>query len=86
MKVYDKHLPLVNVKNHYVSLIKPWITKGILKSRKTKNKLYRKFLKFPNEINKIIYKRYRNKFNKLKDAAKKTYYNKKFDESNLEIN
>ena len=27
MKVYDKHLPLVNVKNHYVSPKKPWITK-----------------------------------------------------------
>ena len=57
MKVHDKHLPLVNVKNHYVSLKKTWITKGILKSRKTKNKLYRKFLKFPNGINEKIYKR-----------------------------
>ena len=44
MKFYDKHFPLVNVKNHYVCLKMPWITKEILKSRKTKNKLYRKFL------------------------------------------
>ena len=44
MKFYDKHFPLVNVKNHYVCLKKTWITKEILKSRKTKNKLYRKFL------------------------------------------
>ena len=46
-----------------------------------KNKLYKKFLKSPNKINEITYKRYRNKFNKLKDAAKKEYYNKQLNES-----
>ena len=58
----------------------PWVTKGILKSRKTKNKLYKKFIKNPNERNELIYKTYRNKFNKIKNAAKKYYYNKEFNE------
>ena len=43
----------------------PWITKGILKSRKTKN-IHKKFMKTPNERNESIYKTYRNKFNKIK--------------------
>ena len=48
----------------------PWVTKGILKSRKTKNKLYKKFIKNRNERNESIYKTYRNKFNKIRKAAK----------------
>ena len=81
-KLYEKNIPLIKTKNkgNIDNQKIPWVTKGILKSRKTKNKLYKKFIKNPNERNESIYKTYRNKFNKIKKAAKKHYYNKEFNE------
>ena len=66
--------------NECISTKKPWITKGILKCRKVKNKLYRKLLNTTSETNENIYKRYRNRFNKIKEIAKKNYYHQKFEE------
>jgi len=65
-------MPLVKIKNKRKNNSQkiPWITKGILKSRKTKNKLYKKFIKNSTQNNELTYKTYRNKFNKLKNAAK----------------
>ena len=47
--------------------------------------LYKKFMKNPTERNNSIYKKYRNKFNKLESVAKKHYYDREFSEhkSNL---
>ena len=72
-KLYDKNIPLTKTKNKGNSNSKkiPWVTKGILKSRRNKNKLYKKFIKNPNERNELIYKKCRNKFNKIKNAAKR---------------
>ena len=80
-KLYEKNIPLIKTKNkgNIDNQKIPWVTKGILKSRKTKNKLYEKFIKNPNERNESIYKTYRNKFKKVKKAAKK-HYNKEFNE------
>ena len=36
--------------------------------------MYKKFIKNPTEMNEVTYKRIRNKFNKMKKAAKKKYY------------
>jgi len=58
-KLYDKNMPLVKTKNKRKknnSQKIPWITKGILKSRKTKNKLYKKFIKDPTQRNELTYK------------------------------
>ena len=41
-KHYDKNIPLVRKK--YKKVKNPWITKGMLKSIKTRNKLYKKSL------------------------------------------
>ena len=73
-KLYEKNKPLLKTKNkgNIDSQKIPWVTKGILKSRKTKTKLYKKFIKNPNERNESIYKTYRNKFNKIKKKKKKT--------------
>ena len=81
-KLYEINIPLKKSKNknNAANPKIPWVTKGILKSRKTKNKLYKKFIKNPNEKNESIYKTYRNKFNKIKNAAKKYYYSKEFNE------
>ena len=33
--------------------------------------MYKKFIKNPSEMNEVTYERFRNKFNKMKKAAKK---------------
>lgn len=59
----------------------PWITKEILAARKLKNKLCKRFIYNPNDTNENNYKTSRNKFNKTKRLAKKSYYKGKFQES-----
>ena len=80
--IYDRNIPLKESKHNtkFHNQKTPWITKGILKARKTKNKLYQKFIKNPNQRNELEYKRFRNKFNKIKQAAKRNHYNKEFIE------
>ena len=54
---------------------KPWVTKGILNSIRTKNKLFTSCYKC-SEANKIeFYKKYRNKLTHVKFLAKNQYYN-----------
>ena len=73
-KLYDKAFPIRKTKIHAKSCKKPWITKSIEKSIKTKNKLYRKSCRYPNDSNKKSYKLYRNKLNHVLRHAEKTYY------------
>ena len=53
---------------------KPWITKGIAKSSKKKQKLYEKYLKNRNPKNVAMYKTYKNLFEIIKRKSKKNYY------------
>ena len=53
---------------------KPWITKGLLKSVKHKNKLYKIMLKENTPENAQLYKKYRKKLTRIKELAKKNYY------------
>ena len=59
---------------------KPWITKGILISIKTKNRLYKKYFKNKNDHTdnpkREFYKKYLNKLTHIKNLAKRTYYEK----------
>ena len=57
---------------------KLWISRGLIKSSKTKEKLYKKFIKNPTKSNEQIYKKYCNKLNHLIRIAKKNCYCKKF--------
>ena len=52
----------------------PWLTRGIKKSIRQKNKLYCRFRNRPNSHNELIYKRYRYTLDKLIARAKRTYY------------
>ena len=60
--------------------IKPWVTKGILKSIKRKNLLYKSYIKSPS-IYKKKFATYRNKLNHLLRLSKKHYIDKKIKES-----
>ena len=53
-----------------------WITKGILKSSKTKQRMYNKFLKSKTNEHEISYKNYRKLFESIKQRAKSQYYSK----------
>ena len=75
----NKHVPLKQASlSKKKQLIKPWITDGILKSIKTKQKMYRTHF-HSNNIEKVNqYKRYSNKLNKVKLESKNYYYNTQF--------
>ena len=70
----SKHAPLRKKSRKEKKLnSKPWITKGILISSKTKNKLYIANLKgSANDVQ--LYKIYRNKLAHVKEQAKRKYY------------
>ena len=53
---------------------KKWMTSGLRTSIKHKNKLYRRLLRKPNEINKVVYKEYKNKLTTLIRKCEKDYY------------
>ncbi|KAM9816277.1 uncharacterized protein ACBT44_010682 [Syngnathus typhle] len=52
----------------------PWITKGILKSIKHKNKLYKIYINEPNHNNKIAYINYRNKLTHIIRKRKRNHF------------
>ena len=61
--------------------MKPWITHGILKSIKHKQKLYSTHFIKGNEIQKQFYKKDSNVLIKLKFVAKKLFYHNTFESS-----
>ena len=63
-----------------VTLRKPWITKGLLKSVRKKNLLYKHFPANPTPYREKLYKSYENKLTHSLRVAKRLYYNKKLDE------
>ena len=52
----------------------PWMSKTMRKSSKQKQKLYIKFLKSKNPEDELIYKNYKNLFEKLRKKSKQNYY------------
>ena len=71
-KIFEKSGTTVNSK----TLKNPSITKGILKSSKTKHTLYDKILKSETCQHEISYKNYRKLFKSIKQGAKSRYYSK----------
>ena len=59
------------------SLCSPWITKGIAKSSKTKQKLYKKYLKRRTNETETVYKLYKNLFESIKRRSEQNYYSEK---------
>ena len=71
LKTLNVHAPLRKKTRKEQQLTKkPWITKDILMSIKTKNKLCIQMLKTNNEETKTQWKVYRNKLTHLKEKAK----------------
>ena len=59
------------------SLCSPWITKGIAKSSKTKQKLYKKYLKRRTNETETACKLYKNLFESIKRRSEQNYYSEK---------
>jgi hypothetical protein len=76
--IYDSSFPLKKIKSPKLNSRKPWVTNGLLKSFKMKNKHYRKYLSFPTAQNEKLYEAYKNKLTKILKNAKRVYYETKF--------
>lgn len=84
--LYNKALPIkTNTSGVTKFQQKPWLTKGIQKSLKSKNMLYKKSVKRPSTENKSKYKQYRNKLHHLIRISKKRYYKEKFEQTKNNI-
>ena len=75
--IYDKSFPKSEVKVKFNNDQSPWITKGIVKSSKKKQRLYEKFLKNRTPKNEETYKTYKNLFETIKRRSKKKFYSEK---------
>ena len=72
---YEKAFPLKETKiNKKYIKREPWITTGLLASKRTKAKLFKNKLRNPSVSNQHIYKSFINMYNKLKTILKKDYY------------
>ena len=82
LKLYCKCFPLKKLNMRNTRGIKnPWATNGLIKSCKTKEKLYKIFLNNPTTVNEKQYKVYRNKLNHLIGISKKHYFGNKFNQA-----
>jgi hypothetical protein len=69
--VYDANFPVCEKLISHKSINSPWITKGLKKSSKIKQKLYIKYLKTKSSANEKIYKNYKHLFEKIRRNLKK---------------
>ena len=74
LTLYDTFFPLKKIKIKAKDLRSPWITNGIKKSSKRKQRLCNKFLKNRNEDNETEYKNYRKLFAAIKNVLKRTTF------------
>ena len=85
-EILDKYVPLKKVNKKQMRLeAKPWITRGILKSIKRRDKLLRKYIKSKDPVRKdqlhTDYKKLRNEVIAIIRRSKKMHYQKYFTEN-----
>ena len=71
---YNSIFPMKKIQIKSKNLASPWITSGIVKSSKRKQKLYEKFLKHKTPISEEIYKNYKRLFESIKLKSKTNYF------------
>ena len=82
-QIVGRHAPLQQASSSQKKrLRKPWITAGILKSIKRKQKMYSSHFLSKDEKKMKEYKTFSNKLNKIKYIAKKNYYQNQFEKNN----
>src|SRR6218665_2768676 len=72
--LYNKYFPLITKRARiYKTKLKPWLTTSLLKCCKTKNKLYKAYLKHRLQIIHLSI-RYKNKLTSILMKCEKVYY------------
>ena len=71
---YTEAFPNQKIKVKRKSFNSPWMTKGLVKSSKKKQRLYETFLKNRNHEKDLNYKQYKTLFESLKKISKKNYH------------
>ena len=74
--MYNKHFPLKKIKLKTKDLKSPWITTGIKKASKWKQRLYTNFLKNRIPQNETEYLNYKKLFESIKRRSKKLHFSK----------
>ena len=74
IKIYDQAFPERKIEIKQKKLPSPWISKGLRKLSKRKQRLYRKFSKQRSDKNCETYKIYKNLFEKIKKSQKKIIF------------
>ena len=77
--LYDISFSEQKIKIKNETLNSPWITKGLQRSSKIKQKLFEKFLKKRNKTDEEKYKAYKTIFETLKKDSKKSCYSNLID-------
>jgi len=81
-QLYDESFPIINRKrSKFKDKINPWMTTGLLRSCKHKEKLYKTYLTKKTVDAKNEYRNYRNIFNNCIKTAKKLFYKNSFQDS-----
>lgn len=84
--IVEKHAPKIKLSRNQQRLLKkPWLTRGIVKSIKSKHARYKTHCRSNDPAKIAEYKKYSNKINQLKKISKKTYFCRHFEmcKSNL---
>ena len=84
-EIYNNCFPLRRIKIKHHKIDKPWLSKGLLRSIKMKNKLYKQYISDPTLANEISYKRYKNKLTHSLRIAKSLYYTKRLENEKSNI-
>ena len=83
---YDIAFPIVtNINKPRNKFKNPWMSAGLLKSCRTKEKLYLNYIKKPNETTRNKFTKYRNKFKSLRIQAERNYYQTMFSKYNHDL-
>ena len=84
--LYNAFFP-ISTKNFNKALnpIAPWMSRGILVSRKQKNHLSYTCLKSPTPANVFSFKKYRNLYNQIIRCVKKIYFEKQLKENQKKL-
>lgn len=78
--MYDTSFPLITHRARiFKTKLRPWITTALLKSCKTKNKLYKIYLKCHTQDSLNSYKKYKSKRTLLLRNSEKLYYARMFE-------
>ena len=75
------HKVLQLCKAYFAIIIKPWLSKGIIKSIQIRNNLYKTTLNNNSPESLDEYRWYRNKLTHVKEQAKKLYYSNQINEA-----